>query len=81
MTARRLGAAALALGLIATVGLAIAQEGGEAPSDAEQRRQRLEAFDPGAATDQAGPDFAFPDPPDPAASAETTQAYQATLQA
>jgi hypothetical protein len=79
---RRLGAAVLALCLIAGLGLAIAQEGGEAPSDVDERRQRLEGFDPdSAAADQAGADLAFPDAPDPAASPETTQAYQATLQA
>jgi hypothetical protein len=75
VTARRLAALALALALIASQGIAIAQE---APSDADERRQRLEAFDPDSA---AGADLAFPDAPDPAASAETTEAHQATLQA
>jgi hypothetical protein len=78
---RRLGAAALALCLVAGLGLAIAQEGSEAPSSADERRQRLEGFDPDSAADQAGADLAFPDAPDPAASPETNQAYQATLQA
>jgi len=81
VSARRLGAAVLALTLIAGLGLAIAQEGGEATSDADERRQRLEGFDPDSAADQAGADLAFPDASDPAASSETTQAYQATLQA
>ena len=79
---RGLGAAALALTLIAGLGVAIAQEGGQGGSQTDERRQRLEDFDPGAASDQAGADLAFPDAPDPtAASAETTAAYQATLQA
>jgi hypothetical protein len=75
---RRLGAAALALGLIAGLG-ALAQEAGDAAADADERRQRLEQFDPDAAAGQA--DLAFPDAPDPAASAATSEAYQATLQA
>jgi hypothetical protein len=79
---RRLGATGLVLVLIASFGIAIAQEGGEAPSGTDERRQRLEDFDPDAAIDQAGDNLAFPDAPDPmAVSAETTEAYQATLQA
>jgi hypothetical protein len=79
---RGLGAAALALALIAGLGQAIAQEDDGTPSDVDERRQRLEAFDPSTATDRAGPDLAFPDAPDPrSASPETTAAYQATLQA
>jgi hypothetical protein len=79
---RRLGAAALALCLITSLGVATAQEGSEAPTDAEERRQRLESFDPGGVADQSDADLAFPDAPDPAsASAGTTAAYQATLQA
>ena len=76
---RRLGAAALALGLIVGLGAALAQEGAETPSDVDERRQRLGQFDPDAAREQA--DLAFPDAPDPAASAATSEAYQATLQA
>jgi hypothetical protein len=83
---RRLGAAALALCLVAVGSLAIAQEGGEPASDVDQRRERLERFDPGTAADQpgadqAGADLAFPEAPDPAASSETAQAYQESLQA
>lgn len=81
MSGRRLGVATLALVLIAGIGLAFAQEGGEAPSEVDERRQRLEGFDPGGVADQGGADLAFPDAPDPAASAQTTEAYQATLQA
>jgi hypothetical protein len=78
VSARRLGALPLSLALIASQGVAIAQE---APSDVEDRRQRLETFDPGAAAEQSGADLALPDAPDPTASAQTTEAYQATLQA
>lgn len=79
MTGWRCGLGLAALALLSGLGVAIAQE---APSGVDERRQRLEAFDPGAAGDQAGADLAFPDAPDPnSASAETTQAYQATLQA
>ena len=74
MSTRRLGASALALALIARLGVAIAQ-------DVDDRRQRLEGFDPGAASDQSGADLAFPDAPDPTASFQTMAAYQATLQA
>jgi hypothetical protein len=88
VSARRGGALAVALALIASIGIAIAQEGSEAPSSVDERQRRLEAFDPdSAAADQAGPDpslgdLALPDAPDPAsASAQTTEAYQATLQA
>jgi hypothetical protein len=77
----RLGAAALALILIATLGTATAQEGSESATDVDERRQRLEAFDPNSAGDEGGADLALPDAPDPAASAATTAAYQATLQA
>lgn len=77
----RLGTAAFALILIAGLGIAVAQEGSEAPSDVDERRQRLEAFDPDGAADESGADLAFPDAPDPSASAATTEAYQATLQA
>lgn len=75
-----LGAAALALGLIAGLGAASAQGTGPG-ADVEERRQRLEQFDPEAA---GGPsaDLALPDAPDPAAaSAATSEAYRATLQA
>jgi len=71
----------MALVLIGGPGVAIAQEGDEAASEADERRQLLEAFDPDSVADQSGADLAFPDAPDPAASPETTQAYQATLQA
>jgi hypothetical protein len=74
VSTRRLGASALALALIASLGVAIAQ-------DVDDRRQRLEGFDPGAAADQSGADLAFPDAPDPTASFQTMAAYQATLQA
>jgi hypothetical protein len=74
VSAHRLGALALALALIASLGGAIAQ-------DADDRRQRLEEFDPGDVADQSGAELAFPDAPDPSASAQTTAAYQATLQA
>lgn len=65
---------ALALILLVTGGVALAQ----APSsDAEQRRQRLEAFDPASE-----PDLAFPEAPEPSAlTPATTEAYQASLQA
>jgi hypothetical protein len=76
---RGLGAAALTLCLIAGPA-ALAQEPGEAAAEVDERRQRLEQFDPGAGGDQ-GPDLAFPDAPDPAAAAATGEAYQATLQA
>ena len=81
MNARRLGALALGLALIASLGVAIAQEGSQAPSDIDERRQRLEGFDPDSAADQGGADLAFPDAPDRTGSAQTTAAYQATLQA
>ena len=81
MRRHRLGALALALLLIAGPGVALAQQGGDPASDTEQRRQRLEAFDPDGAADEGGADLALPDVPDPAASPETVQAYQATLQA
>jgi hypothetical protein len=78
---RRLGAAALALGVIAGLGAALAQEAGEAGPELDERRQRLDQFDPDAAGD-AGADLAFPEALDPAAaSAATSEAYQATLQA
>ncbi len=74
MSTRRLGASALALALIASLG--VADRAGR-----RRPRQRLEGFDPGAAADQSGADLAFPDAPDPTASFQTTAAYQATLQA
>jgi hypothetical protein len=82
----RFRAAALALTLIAGLGAASAQEGGEAAGDVDERRQRLEAFDPDNAeeqgsTEQSGADLAFPDAPDRFASPESREAYQAALQA
>lgn len=79
MRGRRVGAVALALVLITSLGDAIAQEPGEAPSQEEGRP--LGDFDPGAAIDQAGPDVVFPEPPDSGASEETEQIYQEALQA
>lgn len=79
MRRRRLGAVALALALIASLGGAIAQEAGEPPPQGGGRP--LGEFDPGAAIDQAGEDLAVPEAPGPAASEETAEAYQATLQA
>jgi hypothetical protein len=76
----RLAAAALALSLIAGLSAATAQESG-ATSDFDERRQRLEEFVPDAAVDQSGADLALPDTPDPSASPETKEAYQAALQA
>jgi hypothetical protein len=85
VSARRRGVLALALALIASIGIAIAQEGSE---NVDERQRRLEMFDPdSAAAHQAGPDpsledLPFPDAPEPAsASPQTTEAYQATLQA
>ncbi len=75
---RGLGAAALAACLLA--GPAPAQEAGEPASDVDERRQRLEQFDPDASGDQ-GADLALPDAPDPTAAAATSEAYQTTLQA
>jgi len=68
---RGLAGAAFALVLIAGLGGAIAQEGGRS----------LDDFEPGAASGPAEPDLALPDPPDSAASPETKQAYQVSLQA
>jgi hypothetical protein len=76
---RRLGAAALVLCLIAGPA-ALAQEAGDGAAEVDERRQRLEQFDPRAA-DQ-GADLAFPDAPGKAAASPATrEAYQETMQA
>lgn len=77
---RSLGHLAFALALLAA-GAALAQEA----TDAGQRRQRLEAFNPnsGSVSDPTREeDMAFPEAPDPSArSPATAEAYQASLQA
>ena len=78
---RRLGCAALGLVLIASLGSAIAQETGEGDPDAQERRQRLEQFDPGGRLGVDVDTPVLPEPPDAAASPATLQAYQASLQA
>ncbi len=68
---------ALALLLLATSGVALAQDAAPDASDVEQRRQRLEAFDP-----TGEQDLAFPEAPEPSAmTPATAEAYQATLRA
>ncbi len=72
----------LALLWIASIGPVHSPAGGTGPVRGAQLRQRLEDFDPGAAAGPRETDLAFPDAPDPAsASPETTEAYQAALQA
>jgi hypothetical protein len=79
---RAIVAVGLALLLIASVGPGVAQQATQDPSSAERLRQRLDDFDPDAAAAPRETDLAFPDAPDPAStSPETTEAYQATLQA
>ena len=78
--------AALALILIADLGQALAQAGGDATSGVEERQRRLGEFDPDRG-DQGGAeegdaDLAFPEPPEQGALAPpTAEAYQAALQA
>jgi hypothetical protein len=84
---RGLGLAALALVLVADPGQALAQAGSDAASEVEQRRQRLEDFDPNSdaqgGVEEGGADLAFPDPPEQGAlsSPATAQAYKEALQA
>lgn len=67
--------------LIAGLGQAQAQES-TAASDAGQRQQRLEDFDPGVVGEPGETDLAFPETPDPIRlSPATAEAYQASLQA
>jgi hypothetical protein len=78
---RRLRGAALAVLLITGIGQATAQES-PAISEAEQRQQRLENFDPGPVGEPGETDLIFPQAPDPSGlSAATAEAYQASLQA
>jgi hypothetical protein len=68
---------ALALILLVTSDVTLAQDTAPDSSDAEQRRQRLEAFDP-----TGEPDLAFPKAPEPSAlTPGTAEAYQAALRA
>lgn len=62
-------------------GSTLAQDATEDSSDAVQRRQRLEAFDPNSGPG-GGEDLAFPEAPDPSAqSPATTHAYRESLEA
>ena len=78
--------AALALILIADLGQALAQAGGDATSGVEERQRRLGEFDPDrgdqGGVEEGGADLAFPEPPEQGALAPpTAEAYQAALQA